>query len=133
MNFARMRSMVVASLALVAGLVPMAWAGGVPAISWVVHDQTSGQVIEIPTPTGIVTLDGNHVFDVKLIVKDTGGASEVAIGGKIDHLQGPFAGPCLNAWRPQPPGRPPRQPSLSMATAFRCVPVPALALARRTL
>ena len=80
-------SLVVASSALAAGWAPLALAAGVPALAWTVHDQTSGQVIEIAKPTGAVTLDGNHPFEVKLVVKDPGRATQIAIGGRIVGLQ----------------------------------------------
>jgi hypothetical protein len=79
--------LVVASSVLVAGWAPFALAGGVPTLAWTVHDQTSGQVIEIAKPTGAVTLDGNHRFDVKLVVKNPGRATQISIGGRIVGLQ----------------------------------------------
>lgn len=79
--------LVVASSVLAAAWAPLALAGGVPTLAWAVHDQASGQVIEIAKPTGAVTLDGNHPFDVKLVVKDPGRATQIAIGGRIVGLR----------------------------------------------
>jgi hypothetical protein len=91
MRFALSRPFVVASL-LIACPASSAWAVGVPSISWVVHDQASGHDIEIITPAGAITLDGNHPFDVRLVVKGLGAPSDVAIGGKIVGLQCGAAG-----------------------------------------
>lgn len=91
MRFALTRPFVVASL-LIACPASSAWAVGVPSISWVVHDQTSGRIVEIARPAGAITLDGNHSFYVKLVVKGLGAPSGVAIGGKIVALQCSAAG-----------------------------------------
>jgi hypothetical protein len=82
-----MRRAIAFSLVVASSWAPLALAAGVPALAWTVHDQTSGQVIEIAKPTGAVTLDGNHRFDVKLVVKDPGRATQIAIGGRIVGLQ----------------------------------------------
>ncbi|WP_321961347.1 hypothetical protein [Paraburkholderia sp. J7] len=82
------RMLVAASLAaFAAGSAPAVFAAGAPAVSWVVQDKVSGQVIEIAKPTGTVTLDGNHPFEVRFIVKDPGRNGELAIGGKVVALQ----------------------------------------------
>jgi hypothetical protein len=86
MRIARTRPFVVTSL-FVACSASSAWAVGVPTINWVVHDQTSNRMIEIGRPADTITLNGNHSFVVKLVVKGLGAPSDLAIGGTIARLR----------------------------------------------